>query len=309
MIGLLIRNEEDWTQRRKRSLFQVIRSVARQLNEACERDDLGLNYRISNSILGRTIKMNLLDNPSAITWFAKTTDIINRVVHLSQDFQIERMSLFEQCDDSQLDLLHPGNVVVIELDEDETHANPQYLNILSKKLEIVRRQGKLPTLVCIGNGVPSEIVVDWMRNGIFVYAERSSSTTRLVDFLNQANRHADDIRTRYNRYLLMRSFCGSISQRESIVLEMLLLGIPNKTIATRLVVSLRTVEVRRQKLYKKLQSNSIAGVVQTICEWNVLKQQFEEPTLAPETGKIFPTIPTAVFNASIHLQPFESNRF
>jgi FixJ family two-component response regulator len=253
--------------------------------------------------------MNRLDNPSAITWFAKTTDIINRVAHLSQGLKIEQMSLFEQCDDPQLDQLPPGNVVVIELDEDETHANPHYLNTLSKKLELVRRQGKLPTLVCIGNGVPSEIVVDWMRNGIFVYAERSSATARLVDLLMEANRHADDIRTRYNRYLTMRSFCGSISQRESIVLDMLLLGIPNKTIATRLVVSLRTVEVRRQKLYKKLQSNSIAGVVQTICEWNVLKQQFEEPTLANESGKIFPAIPTAVLNASIQLQTFDTQRF
>ncbi len=251
--------------------------------------------------------MNLLDNSSAITWFAKTSDIVNRVVHLSQEFKIERMSLFEQCDDSQLDLLPPGNVVVIELDEDETHANPQYLSILTKKLETVRGQGKLPTLVCIGNGVPSEIVVDWMRNGIFVYAERSSTTARLVDLLKEANRHAEGTRTRYNRYLTMRSFCGSISQRESIVLDMLLLGIPNKTIASRLVVSLRTVEVRRQKLYKKLQSNSIAGVVQTICEWNVLKQQFEEPTLAPESGKVFPAIPTAVLNANIHLQT--SHRF
>ncbi len=251
--------------------------------------------------------MNLHDRPSAITWFAKTADIINRVVHLSQEFKIDRMSLFEQCEDSQLDLLPPGNVVVIELDEDETHVDPHYLNTLSKKLEIVRGQGKLPTLVCIGNGVPSEIVVDWMRNGIFVYAERSSTTARLVDLLKEANRHADDTRTRYNRYLTMRSFCGSISQRESIVLDMLLLGIPNKTIASRLVVSLRTVEVRRQKLYKKLQSNSIAGVVQTICEWNVLKQQFEEPTLAPESCKVFPSIPTAVLNASIHLQT--SHRF
>lgn len=253
--------------------------------------------------------MNLLDHPSAIIWFAKSTGIINQVVHLSQEFKIERMSLFEQCDDSQLDLLLPGNVVVIELDEDKTHANPQYLNILNKKLEMVRGQGKLPTLVCIGNGVPSEIVVDWMRNGIFVYAERSSSTSRLVELLSEANRHAETIRTRYNRYLTMRSFCGSISQRESIVLDMLLLGIPNKTIATRLVVSLRTVEVRRQKLYKKLQSNSIAGVVQTICEWNVLKHQFEEPTLAPDSGRVFPAIPTATLNASVHLQPFEAHRF
>jgi len=253
--------------------------------------------------------MNLLDHLSAITWFAKTNDIIDRVVHLSQEFKIERMSLFEQCDDSQLDLLPPGNVVVIELDEDETHANPQYLNTLSKKLDTVRGQGKLPTVVCIGNEVPSESVVDWMRNGVFVYEERSSSTARIVDLLNQANRHADEIRTQYNRYLTMRTFCGSISQRESIVLDMLLLGIPNKTIASRLVVSLRTVEVRRQKLYKKLQSSSIAGVVQTICEWNVLKQQFEEPTLAPKSIKVFPAIPTAVLNASIHLQPFESHRF
>jgi len=46
--------------------------------------------------------MNLLDHLSAITWFAKTNDIIDRVVHLSQEFKIERMSLFEQCDDSQL---------------------------------------------------------------------------------------------------------------------------------------------------------------------------------------------------------------
>ena len=253
--------------------------------------------------------MNLLDNSSAITWFAKTADLINRVAHSSYQFKFEHLPLFEQCDDSQLDLLPPGNVVVIELDEDATHFNPQYLNILNKRLEIVRRQGKLHTLVCIGNGVPSEIVVDWMRNGIFVYAERSSSTARLVDLLKEANHHASDIRTRYNRYVTMRSFCGSISQRESIVLDMLLLGIPNKTIATRLVVSLRTVEVRRQKLYKKLHSNSIAGVVQTICEWNVLKQQFEEPTLAPESNRVFPTIPTAMLNSSIHLQPFDSHQF
>ena len=251
--------------------------------------------------------MNQLDIPSAITWFAKTADIIIRAAHLAQEFKIERMSIFEQYEDPQLDLLPPGNVVVIELDEDETHADPQYLESLTRKFASVRRQAKLPTLVCIGNNVPSEVVVDWMRNGVFVYAERSSPTPRLVHLLKEALRHAEETRSRYNRYLTMRSFCGSISQRESIVLDMLLLGIPNKTIATRLVVSLRTVEVRRQKLYKKLQSNSIAGVVQTICEWNVLKQEFEEPRSTSESVKFVPAIPSAMLHSSIHLQPIDSH--
>ncbi len=251
--------------------------------------------------------MNPHDTQSSITWFAKTTDLINRVMQASQEFKIERLPHFEQWDGSPQELLSPGKVVVIELNEDEMHTDLDYLAPLTRKLETVHWQGKSPALVCIGNGVPTEMIVDWMLNGIFVYAERTSSTLRLVNLLKQVNRHADEIRTQYNRYLTMRSFCGSISERESIVLDMLLLGVPNKTIAARLVVSLRTVEVRRQKLYKKLQSNSIAGVVQTICEWNVLKQQFEAAHLASDSAKVGPPIPTGMLNGGLHLQPFDSH--
>ncbi len=56
---------------------------------------------------------------------------------------------------------------------------------------------------------------------------------------------------------------ASLAEAEQLVAELLLDGHPNKVVASRLDVSLRTVEARRASIFKKFGVCSIAGMVQT----------------------------------------------
>lgn len=56
---------------------------------------------------------------------------------------------------------------------------------------------------------------------------------------------------------------ASLAEAEQLVAELLLDGHPNKVVASRLDVSLRTVEARRASIFKKFGVSSIAGMVQT----------------------------------------------
>lgn len=60
-----------------------------------------------------------------------------------------------------------------------------------------------------------------------------------------------------------REKVGSLAEAEQLVAQLLLDGHPNKVVASRLDVSLRTVESRRASIFKKFGVSSIAGMVQT----------------------------------------------
>ena len=58
-----------------------------------------------------------------------------------------------------------------------------------------------------------------------------------------------------------------LSSVEKEVLGWVLYGEPNKMIARRLRVSQRTIEARRQKVFKKLKVRSLAALVRSICQY------------------------------------------
>lgn len=60
-----------------------------------------------------------------------------------------------------------------------------------------------------------------------------------------------------------KSKVASLAEAEQLVAELLLDGHPNKVVASRLDVSLRTVEARRASIFRKFGVSSIAGMVQT----------------------------------------------
>ena len=66
-------------------------------------------------------------------------------------------------------------------------------------------------------------------------------------------------------------------------------GIPNKSIGSKLAVSQRTIEARRQKLYQKMGSITLSGVVQANCEWKQLGLEFggvrEQPAFFDSHGQ------------------------
>lgn len=72
---------------------------------------------------------------------------------------------------------------------------------------------------------------------------------------------------------LIQLFAG-ISVRELSVLKMVLRGIPNKLIATHLNVSIRTVEARRAKVYRKLNADTLSDLVRRVDRAIALQDRF-----------------------------------
>lgn len=64
-----------------------------------------------------------------------------------------------------------------------------------------------------------------------------------------------------NKQLETEAKFARLTSRERQVYERIILGAPNKTIATELSISLRTVEVHRASVFDKLEVNSLAELV------------------------------------------------
>ncbi len=122
---------------------------------------------------------------------------------------------------------------------------------------------RVPVILTTANGdIP--VAVRAMAQGAVAVLEKPCSHAQLGDAISKAL--ALDARRRQGdaarRNLEGRFRDLSLPERE--VLTMVLEGIPNKTIARRLDVSVRTVENRRHNIFEKLGVDSIAGLVRAV---------------------------------------------
>jgi FixJ family two-component response regulator len=190
---------------------------------------------------------------------------------LASQFKIETHKVASDADYEVLGRQLPGHVVVLDATGEDASGSAE---LLAARIGKVVAHGNKPTIVCLGNHAPTDLVVDWMRDSIFAYAETSSPQDRIVKLLHAAFAQAHSVWSRFERFQVLNTRKASMTPPEKAVLEMILEGIPNKTIATKLAVSQRTIEARRHKLYLKMGSKSLPGVVQSICEWKELATQF-----------------------------------
>lgn len=80
---------------------------------------------------------------------------------------------------------------------------------------------------------------------------------------------------RHSRAIHRRNF-AKLSEGERRVLEVMLTGLANKQIAQQLKIGLRTVELRRSKIMKKMEATSLAQVICHICEADGVAQLAKE---------------------------------
>lgn len=109
----------------------------------------------------------------------------------------------------------------------------------------------MPVLFLSGHAdVPT--AVDAVKRGAFDFCEKPFSDNALVDRLEQglaasrqclqARQHAEQLQRRQ----------AELTERERDVMRLLLTGLPNKLIADRLDISVRTVEVHRARVFDKM---------------------------------------------------------
>jgi FixJ family two-component response regulator len=112
----------------------------------------------------------------------------------------------------------------------------------------------------------TSLIVRAMRNGAVTVLEKPFSGQELWDTIRQALSLDQSIRRIDARHDDNRRRLARLTPKERLVLDLLVKGKPNKAIAKQLGVSVRTVENRRQQIFKKTGADSVAQLVRLIIQ-------------------------------------------
>jgi two-component system response regulator FixJ len=121
----------------------------------------------------------------------------------------------------------------------------------------------IPVIVMTGHG-DIQLAVEAMKAGALDFLEKPFDDERVLAAVRSAIeiRRADSQRSGLRHEIEAR--LESLSQRERQVLDGLVAGRPNKTIAHDLGISPRTVEVYRANVMTKMQAGSLSELVRMV---------------------------------------------
>jgi FixJ family two-component response regulator len=157
------------------------------------------------------------------------------------------------------------------------HYDPLCAGCLVTDLQMLGMSGMelQEKLAAKGIGIPVIIITAYAETPLTVKAVKKGAVTVLEkpcgsDELSDAilAAIAQDARTR-TESALQQSFhhrLGTLSQQEQSVLEYMIEGTANKVTARRLSVSIRTIENRRQRIFEKTDTKSLAELIRLVVE-------------------------------------------
>ena len=137
-------------------------------------------------------------------------------------------------------------------------------------------------LVCDGIGLPVIIITAHAETPITVRAVKSGAVTvlekpcrdyELFDAIRDALAQDDRARELAAKQRGFHERFRTLSPKEKTVLDFMMEGVANKVIARRLDVSTRTVENRRQRIFEKTGTQSLAELIRLVVEFRSTTQQ------------------------------------
>jgi two-component system response regulator DctR len=112
-------------------------------------------------------------------------------------------------------------------------------------------QAGLPVIFLSGHAdVPT--AVDAVKRGAFDFCEKPFSDTALVDRVEQALALSASVQSQRRAQRGVQQRLDGLTERERDVMALVLEGLPNKLVADRLNISVRTVEVHRSRVFDKM---------------------------------------------------------
>ncbi len=123
-------------------------------------------------------------------------------------------------------------------------------------------------------------VVELMQRGVASVLEKPLSSHELLESVPPLIEAARQLHAEQEEFQSLSERLASLTGREARVLDFVLQGVSNKLAAEQLKVSVRTVESRRAKVYRKLETGNLAELVRRIDRWEQLKTRFEPNRVA-----------------------------
>jgi FixJ family two-component response regulator len=129
--------------------------------------------------------------------------------------------------------------------------------------QLQKVDGALPVIVITAFAdVPQAVCA--MRKGAVTFLQKSCSDHQLWQAIERALAHAQLVEVQRRRKTSRQ--LANLRPEDRAVLDLLVAGKSNKAIATELQMGLRTVEARRQSLFRRMQTHSLALLVRRALE-------------------------------------------
>jgi FixJ family two-component response regulator len=118
----------------------------------------------------------------------------------------------------------------------------------------------IPVVIMTGHGdVP--MAVRAMKEGAVDFVEKPFKNDVLLERVKDGLKRDVEARAKSRHVAEAASRIASLTQREREVMDLLIQGKRNKTIASELGISNRTVEAHRAKIMEKMQAHSISDIM------------------------------------------------
>jgi FixJ family two-component response regulator len=119
---------------------------------------------------------------------------------------------------------------------------------------------QIPTIFITGHG-DVQVALRAMRAGAFDFVEKPFNDQDLLDRIQKAIHFDLEQRGKSAQRAQLHALFASLTTREQEVLNLVVEGLPNKSIARELGLSAKTVEVYRGSMMGKMQARSVADLV------------------------------------------------
>jgi two-component system, LuxR family, response regulator FixJ len=147
-------------------------------------------------------------------------------------------------------------------------------------LELARRISDrdlaLPVIIVTGYA-DTALTVRALRSGVLAVLDKPSRDDELWSFIQEALAKSEDMRVRRRHQQALEQRFRRLSPPDRQVLQLILEGCKNRTMAKRLDVSLRTVENRRRRVFEVMEAESVAALTRMVMEY--------EHGLLPQTAQ------------------------
>jgi len=147
-------------------------------------------------------------------------------------------------------------------------------------LQTCREQPQI-LLVATGSRLSVQTVVGLMRGGVSHLIEKPFTREQLTQGFPDLLAAARALQASKEEFIKLSELFASLTTRERSVLDCVLAGVSNKDTAKHLQVSIRTVESRRAKVYRKLELKHVAELVRKMDRLERLHAIFNAKTASP----------------------------
>lgn len=131
-------------------------------------------------------------------------------------------------------------------------------------LEKLRRRGVSLSVIVMTAFADTELTVRAIKSGAFTLLEKPFSNSALWTAIHEALAEDRERLAEETRIQRIRQKLERLTESELEVVNLIVGGESNKSAATRLNVSIRTIESRRSSIFQKMEVDSVAELVQLV---------------------------------------------